>query len=48
MKKRILMTEEDRLYQKLERNKDRMQESLDRIGYQSAEEYSDYISHYAW
>jgi hypothetical protein len=46
--KKIMIKEEDRQYEKAQREKDRMKKSLNEIGYRNKEEYVDEVSFYAW
>jgi len=47
-RRKIIKSEDVRQYERAERNKKSMRDSLDRIGYRSPEEYRDTVSQYAW
>jgi len=47
-RRKIYKTEEVKIYDASQRNKNRMEESLREVGYRSPVEYSDSVSQYAW
>lgn len=47
-RRKIIKTEEVRIYEASQRNKGRMQDSLNMLGYRTADEYRDEVSQYAW
>lgn len=48
MKTKILISEEDKQYQREQRNKDAMKNRLNELGYRPETEYSDAVSYLAW
>ena len=48
MKPKILISEEDKQYQKEQKNKGAMQERLRELGYRKESEYNDEVSYLAW
>jgi hypothetical protein len=47
-RRKIYKTEEVKTWEKLQQNRDTMQNNLDRLGYRETKEYNDDVSCLAW